>query len=572
MSFGPSKFRPFAQAPWGGRAQFRGAVAASAPSDVLPAVDPQVIGRTRWGQVGTIVYRSGAGITSTLAGVTRDSTGTAIGGVRMELFLTAGDVALATTTSDASGNFTFQNPGAGPFYLVAYKSGSPDLAGTTVNTLRGGAPAESATQPLRFASPTNFMPQGFNVSDTVKRHVISRQIHYIGSGDMSELRLMLVGWVNGQNSITTQGNAVTYTQIFICKEGASAGFNVKFGGQTSVTVYDGQQAVISDPILPSLFGLTKFTRGERYDITIDLPFATGGINFPQYDNMNGAGSGNGYDSGFFGLTCDPGTTTFDNINSYGSINWTGPDVGVLGGQVAGILLGKFITGDPGVYLGIGDSIVAGVGAGSAAGEGKGSFFTRSLFPTDGVPSVNPVAGCNAGYSGGLSQVWLNTSNASQMNLVSLSKYANRFIEEYGINSIGGAGGSGPAATIVADCQSIYKLVRTAAPVTNGAALKIMRTSLLCKTDASGANPFSGCGVGDTLDFFNQQIVTAAGSAPGSDAVVNMRTAIVASQTVGTTANFEWAATMTDDGVHPSEIGHAALAAAGGVRAWVMANL
>jgi hypothetical protein len=37
--------------------------------------------------------------------------------------------------SDALGNFTFDNPGSGPFYIVAYKVGSPDVAGTTVNTL-----------------------------------------------------------------------------------------------------------------------------------------------------------------------------------------------------------------------------------------------------------------------------------------------------------------------------------------------------------------------------------------------------------------------------------------------------
>jgi len=572
MSFSPTRLRPFAQSGWGGRAQFRSAVAVGWPGAELPSVDPQILGTSRWGQLGTVVYRAGVGLSSSLVGVTRDSNGVAVGSVRVELFLTAGDLPLMTAVSDTTGNFNFNNPGTGPFYIVAYKAGSPDLAGTTVNTLRAGAAADTPTQPLRFASPTNFVPQGFNTSDAVKRHVISRQIHYIGSGDMSELRLLLLGWANGGSAISTPGNAVTYANSYICKELAASGINVKFGGSNSVTVYDGQLAVISDPILPSQFGLSKFTRGERYDVTIDLPFAAGGIAFPQYDNMNGAGSGQSYDSGFFGLICDPGTTTYDNINSFGSINWTGPDVGVLGGQVACILLGKFVSGDPGTYLGIGDSIVAGVGATSAAGEGKGSFFTRSLFPTEGSPSLNPVAGCNAGFSGGISQVWLNTSNASQMNLASLAKYANRVIEEYGINSIGSAGGSGAAAGIVADCEAIYKLVRTAAPVANGSALKIMRTSLLCKTNFPSTTPSAGCGVADTLDYFNQQMLAAAGAAPGPDSFVSARDVIVSSTTPATTANYLWASGMTDDGVHPSEAGHAALAAAGGVRAWVLANL
>jgi hypothetical protein len=67
--------------------------------------------------------------------VTRDSAGLALGNCRVELFVTARDVAIAEVVSDAAGNFAFDMPGTGPFYLVAYKAGSPDIAGTTVNTL-----------------------------------------------------------------------------------------------------------------------------------------------------------------------------------------------------------------------------------------------------------------------------------------------------------------------------------------------------------------------------------------------------------------------------------------------------
>ena len=70
-----------------------------------------------------------------IVGVSRDSTGTALGTCRLELFVTGGDGWVAEAISDASGNFAFGNPGTGPFYIVAYKAGSPDVAGTTVNTL-----------------------------------------------------------------------------------------------------------------------------------------------------------------------------------------------------------------------------------------------------------------------------------------------------------------------------------------------------------------------------------------------------------------------------------------------------
>ena len=70
-----------------------------------------------------------------ITGVSRDSAGAVLGNCVVDLFLTANDQFLMTRTSDASGNFSFPNPGTGPFYIVAYKVGSPDKAGTTVNTL-----------------------------------------------------------------------------------------------------------------------------------------------------------------------------------------------------------------------------------------------------------------------------------------------------------------------------------------------------------------------------------------------------------------------------------------------------
>ncbi len=70
-----------------------------------------------------------------IAGITRDDTGAILGNCAVKLFVTGADAEAYETTSDASGNFSFSNPGTGPFYIVAYKPGSPDVAGTTVNTL-----------------------------------------------------------------------------------------------------------------------------------------------------------------------------------------------------------------------------------------------------------------------------------------------------------------------------------------------------------------------------------------------------------------------------------------------------
>lgn len=72
-----------------------------------------------------------------ITGVTRDSTGTPLGSCVIQGFLTATDVLVGEQTSDASGYFEFITnfPAPAQHYLVAYKAGSPDVTGASVNTL-----------------------------------------------------------------------------------------------------------------------------------------------------------------------------------------------------------------------------------------------------------------------------------------------------------------------------------------------------------------------------------------------------------------------------------------------------
>lgn len=73
-----------------------------------------------------------------ISGVTRDSTGAVLGGCVVQLFRTSDDAIIAEQVSDGStGAYSFPILVGGPFYVVAYKAGTPDLAGTTVNTLTG---------------------------------------------------------------------------------------------------------------------------------------------------------------------------------------------------------------------------------------------------------------------------------------------------------------------------------------------------------------------------------------------------------------------------------------------------
>jgi hypothetical protein len=70
--------------------------------------------------------------------VTKDSAGAALAGCTVQLFQTADDVVVGETVSDGAGAYSFTMARAqGPFYVVAYKAGAPDVAGTSVNTLVG---------------------------------------------------------------------------------------------------------------------------------------------------------------------------------------------------------------------------------------------------------------------------------------------------------------------------------------------------------------------------------------------------------------------------------------------------
>ena len=73
-----------------------------------------------------------------ISGVTRDSTGVALGGVSLVLFRSDTETLVERMTSAGSGNYQSSPVGLGILYQVdAYKVGSPDVAGTTVNTLQG---------------------------------------------------------------------------------------------------------------------------------------------------------------------------------------------------------------------------------------------------------------------------------------------------------------------------------------------------------------------------------------------------------------------------------------------------
>lgn len=71
-----------------------------------------------------------------IAGSTVDANGAPLGSCVVQLFRTGDNSLVSQLTSDVLGAFTFTlSDNAGTFYVVAYKPGVTDVAGTSVNTL-----------------------------------------------------------------------------------------------------------------------------------------------------------------------------------------------------------------------------------------------------------------------------------------------------------------------------------------------------------------------------------------------------------------------------------------------------
>jgi len=97
-----------------------------------------------WMDKTEMIEAKGGGTNSRfgIAGVTRDVYGTPLGGVTCKLFRTVGDlykdVLIDETISDPQGNYLLSTPFyPDAHYVVTYKAGSPDVFGSSPNTLIG---------------------------------------------------------------------------------------------------------------------------------------------------------------------------------------------------------------------------------------------------------------------------------------------------------------------------------------------------------------------------------------------------------------------------------------------------
>lgn len=295
--------------------------------------------------------------------------------------------------------------------------------GLTLPRRFGGS---SPISPLRLASPTNEFQAGVSAATTgTALKAAGRVAFTIGSTNLKELILSFNNWfLTATAGVTIPTDPYNVLKIAIEKDGQTFSVPVTFSGLRSKTISPGDVDIQSDSILPAAFGLTEFTRGDRYWYRFEYTVDSAGMKFPTGPYM---AAPTGTATGTVLME-----TPYTKTDSYGVLNfftWAGAYANVY----QPIILGRAVSGDVLSIMAVGDSIVDGAGDTTrTAYSGIGSF-SKALFAADFATA--PIAGLNTGVPGATGITW-NTTNSAKAR--AYFKYASHVYEEMGINSIGAA--------------------------------------------------------------------------------------------------------------------------------------
>jgi hypothetical protein len=449
----------------------------------------------------------------------------------------------------------YRNSGGGPVAISGATSSTYTQvtadAGTTL-TVRGtgliytspvGAqvPALAPTGVYRFASAFNRIPSKTQNGSAVyaSRYGV-RYTHIIGTGDRSALKVILQNWYGNINGTSNPGNTATYSSMYLEHAGAGVSVPVLIGGASSYTMADGEADKLTDAVLPSAFGLSKFTVGDivYIRVLVDIPIS-GKLVQNNYTDSSDTNC----------KTYDPGATACTNISGTGALTFSGTAPG--GAACPPMqLIGTFVGGDPSVWLANGDSIMEGFydSTGATAKIGTGAF-SKALYNGGGA---NTLAGMNAGVFGSGTNLW--TVGSAKMN--TLLKYANRVYYEMGTNYFdGGANGTPAVATLITNTRNVWTQLRANALSGSGLTpIKILGQVLLPRTlaAADGSLPFGPkYDIAGDMDTYNTSLVADVGVAGRLDAYCDLTPASRLGSDPATTAYHQWAnGTVTQDGLHP----------------------
>lgn len=405
------------------------------------------------------------------------------------------------------------------------------------NGTGGSAPSFSQ---LRTISPANAIPGSTTTATgramaTTFLQQLSRTPYWIGSGDCNRIVFAFLGFFVS-TFVQFYANGYNVVGMALEKDGStdlSTVATVTFSGSAGTTVASGLTKVLTDNILPSQFGLSKFTVGDKYWVRLLLSVNTAGQVTPTADISKAVATGAS------ALDVDPAVYTGTGVQGFGNIA-TG--AGGFTAQTLAyhpIMLGSFVSGDPKTILYTGDSLCWGQNDTPTARFIMGGI-QRALYDSDGVS--NPLGGLKIAVPGTTASLW---AAAQVAGIIDLMKYAKYLHDEFGANEYLTAPGTA-VATAMAKSQVIWnywtgqggtvaqisknKMTPRSTSVQNMVSISAVGTLVTVTT--SGGNPINGNSItiaGCTPSTYNGTYIatnTGAGtftyvdaSSPGTATVV-----------------------------------------------------
>ena len=363
---------------------------------------------------------------------------------------------------------------------------------------------------------------------------VARTEHFIGSKDVSELRIALHDYMVGTDN-TGEASGDGYTGRFNVEyNGLSV--RVMFGGQRNGVVSAGAAMVVSDAILPSSFGVSVFPAGARIWLRGEREYAVGARSlFHRTTAYSVPVTDERY------MSAPAGTASL--LDATGTLAATGGYTAQTHVWLPLAILGRPVS--PMLAVGaFGASIEDGSGDGSGVGLSSGGYLRRALFNLDG-----------------------NGKKVARVNLATPGETGGRFILSgdkrravlpYINHAVFGYGGNDYSIGVSLEEVQDRMLVNWASAKTAGA--HVTQVSMSPKTDgdwttAAGQTPRTGWAVGAPWYAENARIASLVASNADLDGFLDLWATQVDASLVD-----RWKANSTSDGTHPNATMASAMAA------------
>lgn len=360
----------------------------------------------------------------------------------------------------------------------------------------------------------------------------------IGNADLSEIRVVYSGYymANGTGIETLPGNDAS---LEVALEIGAQVVQFTFGGQLVGTLSNGLAELVSDPIYPAAFGLTKFDKNATSYWLRSRQVVTSGQN-----HVRTTGGGTPTGEG----------TQYSNGLSASQLLSTGALVTPSGGASAGaeimpsVIIGRTIGTPDVAALVIGDSIADGSNETVTSGSGvnDSGFISRGLYQVNG--RTVPLSKMTCGGSS------VRYMAAGMTRRRALFKYFTHAVCNYGSND--GVVENRTSAQVLADLKVVWAALK-AEGVRWIEEVGIIPRTTSSDSFATVANqtPRPNFETGGAFrDALNAALQSNVG-ADGLDAYIS----VSASFADGTSLD-KWAVpSKTTDGTHPSAAAHASAA-------------